>query len=504
MDGNKGSYNHILKYTGIFGGIQGFNILFALVRNKFVALILGPDGMGLVSLFNSTVKLISDSTNFGIPISAVKNISEALSKNDVREVEKYVSIVRSWSVIVALLGMLVCMLAGPLLNNVAFSWGDHTLHFILLSPVVGMAAVSGGETAILKGTQQLRGLAAISTFNIILALVTTIPIYYVWGERGIIPSLIIVAVIQMLLTIRYSVRRYPFRFDFSKAALGEGGSMIKLGVAFVLAGIMGSGIDFAIRSLLNNFGDLDTVGLYNAGYVITFSYSGMIFSAMESDYFPRLSAITSDTAARNIAINNQIEVLVLLISPMIVAFIVFMPVIVPLLLSSKFVPSIGMMQVMVLSLYGRTLVMPMQYLPLSRGDSRSYLILEAIYDVLLFVATALLYMNFGLVGAGAAITLVVLVDVVVTVLYLRIKYSYVFSRHVLKYTIAQIPLGLCALAITFLDNALMYWCFGALLVAYSTLFSYLMLRQKVQIWERISSKFSKMFKSKSNMEDGKG
>ena len=113
-------------------------------------------------------------------------------------------------------------------------------------------------------------------------------------------------------------------------------------------------------------------------------------------------------------------------------------------------------------------------------------------------------MNFGLVGAGAAITLVVLVDVVVTVLYLRIKYSYVFSRHVLKYTIAQIPLGLCALAITFLDNALMYWCFGALLVAYSTLFSYLMLRQKVQIWERISGKFSKMFKSKSNMEDGKG
>ena len=162
MEGKKGSYHHILKYTGIFGGIQIINILFALIRNKFVALILGPEGMGLVSLFNSTVKLISDSTNFGIQISAVKNISEAYSKKNKQEVEKNIVVVRSWSILVALLGVFVCMIAGPLVDNVAFSWGDHTLHFVLLSPIVGMMAITGGETAILKGTQQLRGLAAIS------------------------------------------------------------------------------------------------------------------------------------------------------------------------------------------------------------------------------------------------------------------------------------------------------------------------------------------------------
>ena len=45
------SYSHILKYTGIFGGVQGLNILISLVRNKAVALLLGPSGMGLASLF---------------------------------------------------------------------------------------------------------------------------------------------------------------------------------------------------------------------------------------------------------------------------------------------------------------------------------------------------------------------------------------------------------------------------------------------------------------------
>jgi len=74
------SYSHILKYTALFGGVQGLNILVGIVRNKLVAMILGPEGMGLVSLFNSTTKLVSDSTNFGISMSAVKNISLAYEK----------------------------------------------------------------------------------------------------------------------------------------------------------------------------------------------------------------------------------------------------------------------------------------------------------------------------------------------------------------------------------------------------------------------------------------
>ena len=75
-DNKDNSYSHILKYTGIFGGVQGLNILVGVVRNKFAALFLGPSGMGLLSLFNSTVNLISSSTNLGIPTTGVKMVSE--------------------------------------------------------------------------------------------------------------------------------------------------------------------------------------------------------------------------------------------------------------------------------------------------------------------------------------------------------------------------------------------------------------------------------------------
>ena len=44
------SYGHVLKYTGVFGGVQGLNILMGLVRNKLVALLLGPAGAGYTEL----------------------------------------------------------------------------------------------------------------------------------------------------------------------------------------------------------------------------------------------------------------------------------------------------------------------------------------------------------------------------------------------------------------------------------------------------------------------
>ena len=172
------SYSHVLKYTGIFGGVQGLNVLVGLVRNKCVALILGPGGMGLVSLFNTTISLISQATHLGISFSAVRHISELYDRGDEVQMAHFVKVVRGWCLLTALIGMLVCIMAGPFLSSATFSWGNHSLHFILLAPAVGMIAITGGETAILKGQRKLGALALVQVIAALSSLVISIPIYY--------------------------------------------------------------------------------------------------------------------------------------------------------------------------------------------------------------------------------------------------------------------------------------------------------------------------------------
>lgn len=481
-ENEKGAYGQVLKYTGIFGGVQGLNVIVSLVRNKLAAVLLGPAGMGLVSLFNSTVAFISQATGFGISMSAVRHISELTESGDEAQQAYYIKVVRAWSLLAALLGVLVCVAIGPFLSSNTFAWGNHTLHFILLAPAVGMIAVTAGETAILKGTRQLKSLVVVQTFTVLATLLLTVPAYYLFGQAGIVPVIVLMALVTLLLTINYSYRLYPLQISGSKGILGDGMEMIRLGVAFTLAGIVGAGSEMLIRSWLNLQGDLDAVGLYNAGYMIIVTYASMVFSAMEADYFPRLSAVNGDVAATNETVNKQMEVTLLIIAPMLVAMIVLLPVLTPLLLSEKFLPIVAMTQVAALAMFFKAITLPAAYITLARGYSLIYMVLETAYFVVFVLLVMFGYRHWGLLGTGIAITVANVFDFLMIHGVARYCYHYKMSSAVMKYSTIQILIGLLVFFTTITVDGFSYWVFGIGLSLVSLMFSLLILHQKTHLW----------------------
>ena len=469
-------YSHVLKFTGLFGGVQGLNVLIGLVRNKFVALLLGPGGMGLVSLFNTTVQLISQATHLGISFSAVRHISEYYDADNTEKVAHYVKVVRGWCLLTALLGMLVCIVLGPFLSSATFSWGDHTLHFILLAPAIGMIAITGGETAILKGQRKLGALALVQIVAALASLVISIPIYYFFWQAGIVPVIVLMAFVTMCATLWFSLRLFPLQFGGTYGILGEGMEMVRLGVAYTLAAVIGTASEMLIRSYLNVVGDLDVLGLYNAGYMITITYAGMVFSAMETDYYPRLSAVQHDIQATNETVNRQMEVSLLLVSPMLAALIIALPVVVPLLFSQEFLPVVGMAQVAALAMYMKVLTLPVAYITLARGYSLSYLFLETSYFVVFVILIFFGYRYWGLFGTGVAITLAHVFEYLLVNGYAYKKYGYRSSATVYGYAIVQGALGLLAYILTLVADGYLYWTVGALTVTLSGLLSLKALR----------------------------
>ena len=485
------SYRHILKYTGIFGGVQGLNIGLSLVRTKLIALILGPSGMGLISLFNSTVSFVSQATNFGVAFSAVREVSELYDRGDRQALAHIVKVVRGWSVLTALLGMLVCVAIGPFLSNTTFAWGKHSHHFMLLAPAVGMIVITGGETAILKGMRSLGALAWIQVMAVVAALVISVPVYYFFGEAGIVPVIVLMALVTMLLTVRHSYRLMPLSLTGAKGILGEGMDMVKLGVAFTLAAVIGSASEMLIRAYLNVTGNPDMLGLYNAGYMLTITYAGMVFSAMETDYYPRLSAVQHDIRATNDTVNRQMEVSLLLLSPMLAALIVVLPVLIPLMFSDAFLPVVSMAQAAVLAMYFKVMTLPVAYITLARGYSLSYLFLETCYFVVFVLLFVVCYDRWGLLGTGIALTLAYLFEYVLVNGYAYKKYGYRFSATVSRYAMVQTGIGLLVYLVTLSADGILYWGAGSLLVLLSAALSVHVLRQKTHLWEALTRRFHK-------------
>ena len=244
-----------------------------------------------------------------------------------------------------------------------------------------------------------------------------------------------------------------------------------------LAGVFASGADFLIRASLNTISSLDMVGLYNAGFMMTMTYAGMVFTSMETDFYPRLSAISHDVVKSSKAINRQIEVSLLLISPLLVGLSICAPLVVELLYSRQFLEVVPMIQVTVLAMYLRAMKLPVAYYTLAKGDSKAYLILEAYSAVVMVIAVVGGFKLMGLTGTGVGLLLTGLIDIVVVNLFARIKYQYRVSAMVFRFAAYQLPVEVAVYLVTCYLSGWTYWLTGVLLGLVSLFISYRLFRE---------------------------
>ncbi len=487
------AYDRIIKYTGLFGGVQGIVALITVVRAKLVSIILGPTGFGISESFNRTLNLIKSVTDLGVPFSAVKTVSECGSANDSDKLGRSILITRTWAFITCMAGMLLCVLLAPLFSSWAFE-GDrgYTLSFLMLSPVAAFSAVNGGEMAIMKGTGMLGQLARSQLFSVVATLFISIPLFWKFGLMGIAPSLVLVSFASMAITCMYSFRAYPYRIrPFSRSTLTGGFGMIKLGVFFTITSFFGSGAFSIIANYLMKHGNAEVTGIYSAGYLLI-SYLGMfVFSAMESDYFPRLSAVNKDRSKINELVNRQAEVALLLMAPMVVGFIVFLEPIVNLLLTSRFGDAVPMARLAAIGLAFKAMTQPLSYVSLAKGDSRTFMLQEVIYDIV-FVAAVIGFFNLGgITMIGAALLIAAVSDMVIVYIITNVKYGVKYSRQAIRVFLLQIPMIAAAWVLVCCLSGVWVWVAGMLVLALSSVCSLGYLRKHTSFIRSVSDRVKK-------------
>lgn len=75
--------------------------------------------------------------------------------------------------------------------------------------------------------------------------------------------------------------------------------MMLMGFMISLSGLVTLIAAYLLRIFINRTGNVADVGLYSAGFTIINTYVGMIFTAMGTDYYPRLSVVSADDEKAN-------------------------------------------------------------------------------------------------------------------------------------------------------------------------------------------------------------
>lgn len=453
------SYSTILKRISSFGGVQVFTILINLIRGKFVALFLGPEGMGIASLFTTSTVTLQQFSGLGLNLAIVKEV--AANKDDKEALPKIVSLSFRLIIFTALLGAAVCLLLSPFLSQWSFGTYSYTLSFVFLASGVGLSVAGAGYLSLLQGLGEVKRLSKASIVGGLTGLLGGVPMYYFWGDKGIVPAMVLLALVTFLfyfISLRNSLDAGDVSFQLaSHRPLIK--KMISLGLILMTGSLAGSLTNYVINIFIRYFGSVDNVGLFQAANSITNQYVGLIFSALALDYFPRLSAIVKDYPKMREVVNRQSEIVMLIMTPLTLLLFLTAPWIIRILLSETFLPVTGLVRWLGLGVFLQGLTFPLGYLYIANENRKLYFWMEVVVANLLWLTCSFLfYYYFSLIGLGISLVVRTGLDVVIAYLVCKKFYGFNYFRNTVVSILICLTLGGGGFLITLCpDDVLMIW-----------------------------------------------
>lgn len=397
------TYTQILKSTIWMGGSSLINVALGIVRNKAMAVFLGPEGVGLMGLYGSIIDIAQAIAGLGVGGSGVRQVAEAAGSGDDTRVSRTAATLRRLSVLLGLLGVL--LLAGLAFPISSLTFGDHQ-HvgaIFLLALAVFFRLVSSGESALIQGVRGISSLAYINVLSGLFATIVTIPLIYLFGSQAIAPALVGTAALSALSIWWFSRQiRLPVASLSARQFRVESTALLRLGVAFMISTLLTFGTAYLIRIIVLTNGGVEAAGLYQAAWAIGGLYTGFILQAMGTDFYPRLTAAIGDKDDCNRLVNEQAEISMLLAGPGLLATLTLAPFIMSLFYSAQFQGAVELLRWLCLGMMLRIIVWPVGFIIVAKGAQKIFLCTEVAATVVHLGLAWLLVPKLGVSGSGVA------------------------------------------------------------------------------------------------------
>jgi PST family polysaccharide transporter len=489
---DKCQYKQSLKATSLFGGVQLYTIIIQIIKSKFIAVLLGSEGMGIAGMLASTTGLISALTNMGLGTVAVRDIAQANASKNPKRIALVVKVFRRLVWITGLLGAGICLIFAPFLSRITFETNEYALAFVVLSCTLLFGQLTSGQAALLQGMRKYSYMAKSMLWGSLIGLLVSVPLYYFWGFRGIVPVMMASSIASLIISWYYAqkIRTQEVRVSFEDFKK-EGKGMLKVGGFLALQGLLPIIMGYLVRLYIARFGNLADVGLYNAGFIIIDTYVGMVFTAMAVDYYPQLSAFAAKIKEFNNLINQQIEVGLLVLSPLIVAFIVFIKLIITLLYSSKFHPIEGMVYWAIFAIFFKICSWAIAFTFLAKGDTKSFFFNELTAACYGFALNIISYYYWGLTGLGISYLVKFVLYFFQVWIFCSKKYRIELRTPIVRIFIKQFFIACGGIVLVLFAPTNVRYIVGAILLAASCFYSYKELDKRMDLSLWIKSKLNK-------------
>lgn len=446
----RSSYRQILRSSSIIGGASVINILVGLLRLKVAAVLLGPAGVGLIGLLQSLMSTSSTVASLGIGMVGTRQIAEANGR-DAHDAVAAARRALFWGTLVlAVLGAGVFWLLRSQWSHWVLDRAISTTTVGWLAIGVALTVAAGSQVALLNG---LRRIGDIARVNVLSALVSTalgVGALLTWGEAGLVVFVLSAPVATFVLGHWYVSRLPPVAAPPTPLPqlMVQWGTLLRLGAAFMVSGLVVTLGQLVVRTLVQRELGADSLGQFQAAWMISMTYIGFVLGAMATDYYPRLTAAIHDHAAVNRMVNEQTEVALLLAGPVFLAMLGLAPWVIELLYSRQFDQAADVLRWQVLGDVLKLLSWPLGFILLALGHGRTFMLTESLA---IATFTGLTWVGLPLIGVEATgIAFLGMYAVYLPVVYLlaRSRTGFRWDRSVARLAVATVVAAMVVLVVS--------------------------------------------------------
>lgn len=412
-------------------------MLSGVLRMKAAAILLGPAGIGLISLLTAVIAAASTVLQLGMGVVGPRQIAEAHASGDEDRVAVSWRAMLLATIALSFLGGVgIWLIRAPLAEWTVGS-APHPMLVLALAISVGLTVASCAQMALLQGMRRTKDLALLSVLSASAATLVGVALLWFYQDRAI-PLFVMAApacgfavgIVIVGRLPRPSVKKYDIA-----DLLPHWMMYVRLGIPYMAASMVQTGADLLIRMDIRTQLGLEMLGQFQASWSVAAQTVALALVPMAAEYYPRLAGFMSRPQEAAQLVNQQNEMTLLLMAPIIMAMFGWGPEFVALLYSSDFSAAGDLLHWQAVAQLFKVMSWPLGFVLLAAGSGSTFFLAEFATVAVMVVLTHILLGQFGLVGAGVAYLFACMFYLIVIVFLANRRLKLAWSRGLMEITV---------------------------------------------------------------------
>lgn len=334
----------ILKSVVMLGSSQVAVTVLTVVRNKFLAVLLGPAGVGVFAQLQTLQNFISGLVPMGMQTGVLKYLA-LYRANDRSKVAGYI---RSASIVFGAMSVFTVLVCLVMLKPItAWTFKSQAYYSLVILAIAGVPFLIQFQlwSTYLQAGLEFKAYSKTNAMTSVASLLVVAPLVLVWRQFGAAVSLLITAVLYYVIVRVYANRSMgPELHEEVKAARFDPvvlRNLMRFAGANMLPFALSLALPIIVRTQIITDAGFGANGIYQAVFLFYGQYLGMFINAVSTYSAAKISSLVDPKEINN-EVNANLKVAILLNTVAVIILLLIRDFVVVLLFSNKFTEAIGL------------------------------------------------------------------------------------------------------------------------------------------------------------------